>query len=148
MADETVEYDPDDAYDAWMLSRETVGAREMDAAAIVAMNAQPADKAVQLTYGGEHLWAIRTSADEFVIREDHEYDPAEFGISAARRLSCSVAVSRSAQRGGDSRRDLLGVPRFPPHTELAHFSNACAKSSRDTSSSASSISAVAFSGTG
>ncbi|WP_329073502.1 hypothetical protein [Amycolatopsis sp. NBC_01480] len=74
---EADEYDPDAAYDAWMLKRETEADREVDAAAVAAMDAQPSATAVQFTYEGEHCWAIRTGPSEFVIRADHEYDPAE-----------------------------------------------------------------------
>lgn len=68
------DYDPDAAYEAWMLSRETETEREVDAAAIAAMDAQPAAKAIQFTYEGERCWAIRTGDDEFVIRHETEYE--------------------------------------------------------------------------
>ncbi len=75
------EYDYDAAYDAYMASRETEDSRELDAAALAALDASPEREVTPwFTTGGERFKAIRTGGDgEFVIRHESEYDPAEFG---------------------------------------------------------------------
>lgn len=72
------EFDPDAAMDAYYAAREAEPDRELDEIVTASLDAQPDDKIVQFMYDGQRCWAIRTSQDEYVVRADYEFNPAEF----------------------------------------------------------------------
>jgi len=72
------EFDPDAALDAYYSACETEADRELDEIVAAALDAQPDEKIVQFTYDGDRCWAIRTAQDEYVVRADCEFNPAEF----------------------------------------------------------------------
>ncbi|MER7015837.1 hypothetical protein ABT324_30755 [Saccharopolyspora sp. NPDC000359] len=80
-----LDYDLEAARDAYYLQREREADLAIDAAACAAMDANPQEQAVLFEFEGEQLFAIKTGEDEYAIRTEAEYDPAEFGISCQAR---------------------------------------------------------------
>jgi hypothetical protein len=79
--DEPGEYSPEAALDAYYAQREyELGGGREDAIAAAALDAQPEAKVVEFADQGERFFAVRTSPDEFAVRHETEYDPAEFRV--------------------------------------------------------------------